>query len=162
MIKWKAMHPQIKAFLDMIARSELGEELLDLSDDGYNVIVCSTPSRPILFHDYSDHHRRLITPRRGMKPSSAAGRYQILARNYDAYKQPLRLRNFGPDAQDRIAIKLITECDATDDIIHGDIKAAIAKCASRWASFPGAGYGQHEHKIAPLIAAFKAAGGVVV
>lgn len=155
------MHPQIKAFLDMIAWSELGEELLDLSDDGYNVIVGSTPSRPILFHDYSDHPRRLITIRHGLK-SSAAGRYQILARIYDAYRQPLRLRNFGPDAQDRIAIKLITECDATDDIIHGDIKAAIAKCASRWASLPGAGYGQHEHKIALLIEAFKNAGGVSV
>ena len=156
------MHPQIKAFLDMIAWSELGEELIDLSDNGYNVIVGSTPSRPILFHDYSDHPRRLITPRRGMKPSSAAGRYQILARNFDAYRKSLRLINFGPGSQDRIAIKLITECDATDDIIHGDIKAAIAKCASRWASLPGAGYGQHEHKIAPLIAAFKSAGGVVV
>ena len=155
------MHPQIKAFLDMIAWSELGEELLDLSDDGYNVIVGSTPTRPILFHDYSDHPRRLITIRHGLK-SSAAGRYQILTRYFDAYKQMLRLRDFGPDAQDRIAIKLITECDATDDIIHGDIKAAIAKCASRWASFPGAGYNQHEHKLSPLIAAFKAAGGTVV
>lgn len=158
----EVMHPQIKAFLDMIAWSELGEELIDLSDNGYNVIVGSTPSRPVLFHDYSDHPRRLITPRRGMKPSSAAGRYQILARNFDVYRKSLRLRNFGPDAQDRIAIKLITECDATDDIIHGDIKAAIAKCASRWASLPGAGYGQHEHRAASLIAAFKAAGGVVV
>lgn len=155
------MHPQIKAFLDMIAWSELGEELLDLSDDGYNVIVGSTPSRPILFHDYSDHPRRLITIRHGLK-SSAAGRYQILARNYDAYRGTLRLRHFGPDAQDKIAIKLITECDAIDDIIHGDIKAAISKCASRWASFPGAGYNQHEHKTAPLIEAFKNAGGVVL
>lgn len=155
------MHPQIKAFLDMIAWSELGEELIDLSDNGYNVIVGSTPSHPILFHDYSDHPRRLISIRHGLK-SSAAGRYQILARIYDAYRQQLRLRNFGPDAQDRIAIKLITECDATDDIIHGDIKAAIAKCSSRWASFPGAGYNQHEHRMSALIAAFKAAGGVVV
>lgn len=155
------MHPQIKAFLDMIAWSELGEELLDLSDNGYNVIVGSTPSRPIIFHDYSDHPRRLITIRHGLK-SSAAGRYQILARIYDAYRQPLHLCNFVPDSQDRIAIKLITECDAIDDIIHGDIKAAIAKCASRWASLPGAGYGQHEHKISPLIEAFKDAGGVVV
>lgn len=155
------MHPQVKAFLDMIAWSELGEELLDLSDNGYNVIVGSTPSRPILFHDYSDHPRRLITIRHGLK-SSAAGRYQILARIYDAYRQPLRLRNFGHDAQDKIAIKLITECDATDDIIHGEIKEAIAKCASRWASFPGANYNQHEHKVSSLIAAFKSAGGVVV
>ena len=47
------MPPQIKAFLDMIAWSELGEELIDISDNGYNVIVGSTPSRPILFNDQS-------------------------------------------------------------------------------------------------------------
>ncbi|MEL8631755.1 lysozyme, partial [Escherichia coli] len=30
-----------------------------------------------------------------------------------------------------------------------------------WASLPGAGYGQYEHKIDSLIAKFKEAGGVV-
>lgn len=43
--------------------------------------------------------------------------------------------------------------------IAGRVSIAIVKCASRWASLPGAGYGQHEHKISDLEAVFVAAGG---
>jgi len=38
---------------------------------------------------------------------------------------------------------------------------AIDKCKNIWASLPGAGYGQHENSVDKLIAAYKAAGGVV-
>lgn len=42
-----------------------------------------------------------------------------------------------------------------------DIRQAIDRCSNIWASLPGAGYGQYEHKIGDLIARFKEAGGVV-
>ena len=155
------MHPQLKAFLGAIAFSELGHEIIAQSDDGYNVIVGSLPGKVKLFDSYADHPRQLVKLRPGLR-SSAAGRYQILARIFDAYRGPLRLIDFGKVSQDKIAIRLINECDAMDDIIHGDIRSAIAKCASRWASFPGAGYGQREHKIEALLAEFKRLGGVVV
>lgn len=35
------MKPQVKAFLDTIAFSELGHEIIEQSDDGYNVFVGS-------------------------------------------------------------------------------------------------------------------------
>lgn len=38
--------PNISAFLVMIAWSEIGPTLLEETDDGYNVLVGSTPGRP--------------------------------------------------------------------------------------------------------------------
>ena len=46
-------------------------------------------------------------------------------------------------------------------IDRGDIRQAIDRCSNIWASLPGAGYGQFEHKADSLIAKFKEAGGAV-
>ena len=46
-------------------------------------------------------------------------------------------------------------------LIIGDIRQAIDRCSNIWASLPGAGYGQFEHKADSLIAKFKEAGGTV-
>lgn len=149
----------VLAFLDMIAVSE---GTAGQGDDGYNVIVGHTPKKPALFDGYGDHPRRLIDlPRLGIK-STAAGRYQVLARYYDAYRKQLGLSNFGPANQDRIALQLIRECAALADIQAGRFAAAAHKCRSRWASLPGAGYGQNENSLATLQAAYVAAGGKVV
>ena len=42
-------------------------------------------------------------------------------------------------------------------IDRGDIRQAIDRCSNIWASLPGAGYGQSEHKVDSLIAKFKEA-----
>ena len=42
-------------------------------------------------------------------------------------------------------------------IDRGDIRQAIDRCSNIWASLPGAGYGQFEHKADSLIAKFKRA-----
>ncbi len=161
------MDANLKAFLDMIAFSELGSALIALSDNGYNVIVGSTPEKPILFTDYSNHpmtgewvdfnHDGKQEPG---ESSNAAGRYQFMGRYWPAYKQQLALPDFGPESQDRWAVQLIRECHALDDVLTGHPQIAIAKCRSRWASFPGASYpGQHENPMAALLAAYSAAGG---
>ena len=46
-------------------------------------------------------------------------------------------------------------------IDRGDIRQAIDRCSNIWASPPGAGYGQFEHKADSLIAKFVLAGGTV-
>ena len=46
-------------------------------------------------------------------------------------------------------------------IDRGDIRQAIDRCSNIWASLPGAGYGQFEHKADSLIAKFEEAGGTV-
>lgn len=146
------------AFLDTLAYSEGTDKPgQPTKDRGYDVLVGGG-----LFTGYADHPRKLIDlPRLGIK-STAAGRYQILARYFDVYKAQLKLPDFSPHSQDLIAIQLIRECKALDDIDAGRIADALGKCKSRWASLPGAGYGQHEHKLDTLIAVFKRRGGIVV
>lgn len=152
-----------KAFLNMIAHSEIGAALLAASNNGYDVIVGSTATHPVLFTDYSDHPRKLMAMAimGNVVKSTAAGRYQILARYYDAYKKQLNLPDFSPSSQDMIALQLIRECKAIDDIDNGFFRIALQKCCSRWASLPGAGYSQHENSIADLQAAYIIAGGTV-
>lgn len=153
--------PNLRAFLATIAYSELGPQLIAVSDQGYDVIVGSTASAPILMTSYADHPRRLMTMtiKGRVVRSTAAGRYQILARYWDAYRAQLRLPDFGPRSQDAVAIQLIRECRALDDIERGRIANALRLCRSRWASLPGAGYAQHENDADLLIAAYAMAGG---
>ena len=144
------------AFLDLIAWSEGTDNGSQATkDDGYDVVVGGG-----LFDSYADHPRRLIDlPSLGIK-STAAGRYQILSRYWDHYRKQLGLvGGFTPENQDRVALQLVRECKALDDIKAGRIAEAIHKCRSRWASLPGANYGQHEHKVSNLLAAYSKAGG---
>ena len=64
-------------------------------------------------------------------------------------------------SQDAVALQQIKERGALPMIDRGDIRQAIDRCSNIWASLPGAGYGQFEHKADSLIAKFKEAGGTV-
>lgn len=147
----------LSAFLDTIAFSEGTDKPgQPTRDHGYDVLVGGG-----LFVGYADHPRKLIDlPSLGIK-STAAGRYQVLARYFDAYKKQLGLPDFSPASQDKIAIQLIKECKALDDVNAGRISVALHKCRSRWASLPGAGYGQHEHTTDRLIGIYQTKGGVL-
>ena len=146
-----------KAFLDMIAHSEIGSALLAVSDDGYNVLVGSTPSNPLLFTDYADHPNIL----NAATNSTAAGRYQVLHRYWVYYEKLLGLPDFGHESQDAVAMQYLKECHALADINAGNFDSAVDLCAHIWASLPGAGYQQHENHMADLQAAYEAAGGTV-
>ena len=65
------------------------------------------------------------------------------------------------ESQDAVALQQIKERGALPMIDRGDIRQAIDRCGNIWASLPGAGYGQFEHKADSLIAKFKEAGGTV-
>ena len=69
-------------------------------------------------------------------------------------------KDFSPKSQDAAALQ-IKERGALPMIDRGDIRQAIDRCGNIWASLPGAGYGQFEHKADSLIAKFKEAGGTV-
>lgn len=150
-----------KAFSAAIAFSELGAIIIRLSDSGYNVIVGSTEKKLILFGSYADHPRRLILLQKLGIKSTAAGRYQILARYFDAYKKLLGLKDFSPDSQDAIFLQLLKEQKALDDVDAGRFADGIEKCKNIWASLPGAGYSQHENKLSKLQEAYEAAGGTL-
>ena len=59
-----------------------------------------------------------------------------------------------------MALRQIKERGALPMIDRGDIRQAIDRCSNIWASLPGAGYGQFEHKADSLITV-KEAGGTV-
>lgn len=152
----QTINPQRKAFLDMLAWSEGTDKPgQPTKNNGYDVIVGGA-----LFSDYSDHPRKLVTLNPKLK-STAAGRYQLLSRWWDAYRKQLGLKDFSPASQDAVALQQIKERRALELIDAGDIRQAIDRCSNIWASLPGAGYGQFEHKADSLIAKFKEAGGTV-
>ena len=143
---------QRKAFLDMLAWSEGTDNGRQKTrNHGYDVIVGGE-----LFTDYSDHPRKLVTLNPKLK-STGAGRYQLLSRWWDAYRKQLGLKDFSPKSQDAVALQQIKERGALPMIDPGsDIRRAIDRCSNIWASLPGTGYGQFEHKADSLIAKFKA------
>lgn len=155
----------LRAFLDTLAWSEGTSTSPDTRCNGYDVIVTGTDGKPEIFTDFSDHPFNKGRPSKKINSkgltSNASGRYQFMLKDWGHYKAQLGLADFSPESQDKWAIQLIRERKALPDIEAGNIVNAVSKCRNIWASLPGAGYGQPEHKIDALIAKYKAFGGTV-
>ena len=146
---------QRKAFLDMLAWFEgIDNGRQETRNHGYDVIVGGE-----LFTDYLDHPRKLVTLNPKLK-STGAGRYQLLSRWWMPTARSWSGRLLSGKSG-RVALQQIKERGALPMIDRGDIRQAIDRCSNIWASLPGAGYGQFEHKADSLIAKFKEAGGTV-
>ena len=144
---------QRKAFLDMLAWSEGLKTVRQKTRWFINVIVGGK-----LFTDYSDHprkrHAKPKTP--NQQAPDAAASFPLVGCLPQA-----ACTDFSPKSQDAVALQQIKERGALPMIDRGDIRQAIDRCSNIWASLPGAGYGQFEHKADSLIAKFKEAGGTV-
>lgn len=149
----------VRAFLDMLAWSE-GTSAIPGSDNGYNVLVGSTPLRPRLFESYAGHPRVRVqlNPRLA---STAAGRYQFLSSTWDRLARLLSLPDFSPESQDRAAVELLRQSRALERVRAGDPVRAAYLCRRIWASLPGAGYGQREQRLDRLLDVYRRAGGSV-
>jgi len=146
--------PNLAAFLDMLAHSE-GTDRYG-NQDGYNVLVGGA-----LFKCYADHPRKRVWLPTYKIYSTAAGRYQFLEGTWDDLAKRFGLPDFSPASQDAGATQLIRQCKALQLIYDGRIRDAIHACRSIWASLPGAGYGQLEHRAEDLIDFYRRAGGNV-
>ena len=141
---------QRKAFLDMLAWSEGTDNGRQKTrNHGYDVIV-------------SELLQLLRSPSQTChaKPKTQINRRRTrscLPRWWDAYRKQLGLKDFSPKSQDAVALRQIKERGALPISSRGDIRQAIDRCSNIWASLPGAGYGQFEHKADSLIAKFKEA-----
>ncbi len=142
------------ALLKTIGFSEIGRDLLAHSDNGYNVLYGGT-----LFQSYADHPRKHITVN-GLT-STAAGKYQILERIYDAYKNRVGAIDFSPHSQDSVALELIKETGANLLINDGQFEGAIIRCNRIWASLPNSPYGQRTNAMTYLKAFYENVGGTV-
>ena len=153
------------AFLDMLSVSEGTSTSPATKCKGYDVIVTGIDKQPEVFTDFSTHPFA-----NGRKPkqitskglySTASGRYQFMLKDWAHYRDQLGLPDFGPDSQDKWALQLIRERGALPLIDAGKFDLAVARVRNLWASLPGAGYGQPEHGIEKLRAAYLKAGGVI-
>jgi muramidase (phage lysozyme) len=156
------MNTNRRAFLDMLSVSEGTSTSPITQNNGYDVIVTGVTG-PEIFTDYSQHPFVNRKPKqvKGSLYSTASGRYQHMRVHWEHYRDQLNLPDFGPESQDLWAIQLIRERGALPLIDAGKFDLAVSRVRNIWASLPGAGYGQPEHKIEKLRAAYVAAGGVL-
>lgn len=127
-------NPSIKAFLDTIAYAE--------HTFGRSEYAAKFPRKQ--FESFKDHPRTVeCIDFKGQKLcSSAAGRYQFLTRTWDALVPRIKATDFGPYAQDRGALVLLSDRKALDDIKSNKLEKAIERVRNLWASLPGSPYGQ--------------------
>ena len=153
------------AFLDMLAWAEGTSTSPATAMDGYDVIVTGIDRKPEVFKDFSDHpfargRKSKVINSKGLT-SNASGRYQQMLKDWPHYRALLKLSDFSPISQDLLALQHVRECRALPDVHAGRIETAIKKCRNIWASLPGAGYGQREHRLEDLIKQFRLAGGTL-
>ena len=153
------------AFLDMLAVSEGTSTSPATKCNGYDVIVTGIDKQPEVFTDFSTHpfakgRKSKVINSKGLT-SNASGRYQFMLKDWAHYRDQLGLPDFGPASQDKWALQLIHERGALPLIDAGKFDLAVARVRNLWASLPGAGYGQPEHGIEKLRAAYLKAGGVI-
>ena len=144
---------QCKAFLDMLAWSEGTDNGRQKTrNHGYDVIYMESYLRLLR------SPRKLVTLNPKLKSTGADATSFFPAGCLPQAAWPERLLS---EKSDAVALQQIKERGALPMIDRGDIRQAIDRCSNIWASLPGAGYGQFEHKVGSLIAKFKEAGGTV-
>lgn len=153
------MDNKIKAFIDLIAFSEGTSTHPLTKHDGYDVIVTGIKG-PSVFsgyekHPFEDGGEIIVRTGPPVLASTAAGRYQLLARYWKVYKAQLRLVDYSPASQDAVAIQQIRERKGLEMLEAGDIAVAIAACSNIWASLPGNDYGQGGKSLETLVAKYQ-------
>ena len=110
-----------------------------------------------LFTDYSDHPRQTChaKPKTQINSWTLPASFPLVGCSPQA-AWPERLLS---EKSGRCGIAADYERGALPMIDRGDIRQAIDRCSNIWASLPGAGYGQFEHKADSLIAKFSGRNG---
>lgn len=111
----------VKKFLDIISSGESGGD--------YNVIVGGGK-----FSDMSKHPGVVgVVTDKG--PSTAAGRYQITQSTYNDLSKKMGVNDFSKSTQDAMAIQLLKDRGAYEDVLSGDFETAKNKLKGTWESF---------------------------
>ena len=135
---------------------ELITDVRKTRNHGYDVIVGGE-----LFTDYSRSPSQTCHAKTQNPNQQAPDATSFFSRWWDALTASSWPERLLSESQDAVALQQIKERGALPMIDRGDIRQAIDRCSNIWASLPGAGYGQFEHKADSLIAKFKEAGGTV-
>ncbi|MDL2267205.1 glycoside hydrolase family 104 protein [Desulfovibrio sp. OttesenSCG-928-G15] len=132
-----ADHPNVRAFLNVIAKAE-GTH--GRGDNGYNISFGGST-----FQGYGRHpnvSRQFKQTDGKTNSTTAAGRYQFLKGTYDEAGKVMGLDDFSPRSQDKAAVYLIAKRGALEDVVSGNAEAALKKLGKEWASLPSSPYAQ--------------------
>ncbi len=135
--------PKIRAFLDTIAWAEVD----DIDAIGYQALVFNGK-----FTSFATHPKiKQCAPINDRTTcSTAAGRYQVMDYEWDRLAPILGLKDFSPQSQDAIALELIREKGAIEDIENDQFEEAACKVGTVWASFPCNNYNQNAKSMEEL------------
>lgn len=153
------MNTNVKAFLMTIRKCEG-----TAAKDGYNYLFGSSPRNTRRFKSF-DKHPKIpyeFNVGRGIQRTDAAGAYQFLGSTYDDLVKKLGMNDFRPHTQDLFAAELISQRNCLQILMNGGFMHALKKCATTWASLPGALYGQPTHSIEQCKEWYQEAGGVIL
>lgn len=119
-----SMPPEIAAFIEMF---RVGEGTT--GDKGFTTMFTGKQ-----FSGFADHPRQLQSG--GGFTSDAAGMGQFLSTTWDGVAKQIGAKDFSPENQVKGIIQLIKNRGAYDDLLKGDLDAALSKTSYEWASLP--------------------------
>jgi TP901 family phage tail tape measure protein len=119
-----ALPPQIAAFIEMVRVGE-GTE----GDKGFTTIFTGKQ-----FQGFGDHPRQLQSG--GGFTSDAAGMGQFLSTTWDEVAAQIGAKDFSPENQVKGIVQLIKNRGAYEDLMAGNLDAALSKTSHEWASLP--------------------------
>lgn len=139
-------NPQVQGFLDLLSKAE---GTYGRGDNGYNIAFGGAPDVGYATHPQTLHN---FTQTDGKQnKTSAAGRYQITSKTYQGLQKQLGSKDFTPETQDKMAVELIRQHGALDNVLTGDYQGAIGKLGSVWASLPSSTYAQPKASMGELL-----------
>lgn len=135
--------PRMQAFLATIRWAETGTS----TTESYRKLVFNGT-----FDNFSTHPLiKQCASINGKKTcSTAAGAYQMLDKSWWDLQPKLKLSDFSPESQDRMAIEYIRRNRAISDVESGNFTQAACKVGKIWASFPCNSYNQNPKTINEL------------
>ncbi|QSI78613.1 glycoside hydrolase family 24 protein [Niveibacterium microcysteis] len=143
----------VKAFIGAIAAAEGGDYNLKFGG------VKGKKNDKWQFTDYGTH------PGVGSDgKTTAAGMYQINKSTWKEMGGKMGLTDFSPATQDLLAVEILRTIHVIDDIVAGDVNAALKAASRRWAALPqgpklGGRYDQPYMPYDEFISAYKRLGG---
>lgn len=135
--------PRLQAFLATIRWAETGTS----GSESYRKLVFNGE-----FNDFSSHPlRKQCAPINGRTVcSTAAGAYQMLDKSWLDLQPKLKLEDFSPQAQDKMAVEYIRRNGALSDIEAGNFDSAACKVGQVWASLICNNYSQNPKSLKQL------------
>ena len=127
-------NPNVRKMLDLISYTE------GTQANGYYTTFGGGRQSSLATHE---NRRKSFKQTDGKtNTSSAAGRYQFLKGTWDGLAKQYGLKDFSERSQDIGALALIAQNGQLERVVAGDIKGAVSKLGSIWASFPSSTYKQ--------------------